>query len=265
MNELLNKFKDWLILNDVRPTPYLYVIRRFLKVIPANQITQENVDNYLLKIIKENKPTYVNSHITTFRKFFKFLKREDITLPKNVKKEKTIHQSLTLEFFEKEIVNEINWFGFKNPLKVKAMLYFMFYTGLRKSEVYLLRRENIDLKNREAKVYLKKTKKEKIMIFPKKIVTVLEEYFDSEPEKKNAFNLGAGGIAYIFQMLKRHFPDIRIYPHLFKKSAITHLYSCDFKVEEISEMVGISVQTILDHYLHIKLSAIKKTYEGRIK
>jgi len=143
----------------------------------------------------------------------------------------------------------------------------MAYTGMRKSEVPLLTRENIDLDKRRLKVYLKKVGKEKIFKFPKKVAVEIKEYFSTELEETNAFNIGERGVDCIFRKLKQHFKgDVNLFPHLFKKIAITHLHNvCEFSLKEISVMVGISVQTIEKHYLDIDMDKIEETYDERIK
>jgi integrase len=70
-----------------------------------------------------------------------------------------------------------------NPYKFKALFYFMYYTGIQKEDLAIIKRENINLNDNT--VYLEK----RTYFFPDAIKDILQKYFDSEEEKKNAFNI----------------------------------------------------------------------------
>ncbi len=262
--EILEKFKRYLNLQGINSDTYFHRIREMLDGFSFEEINQDKIEDYFIMMKLKHEPTYVNSILTSLRAF-KNCFELDINIPKSLKTIKKVPYSIDLNFLEKDVVNAVEWSDFNNPKKVKAVLYLLFYTGMRSSEVYLLKREAFDLKHNKVKVYLKKTQREKIMLYPVKVKNILIEYFETEDEKTNAFNMGKTGIKEIFLKLQPCFPNVKFHPHMFKKSAVTHLHSCGFSVAEIAEMVGITVKTLLDHYLDVNMDVIEKTYKDRIK
>ena len=267
MKEKLLQFKNYLIRNgrtESTAKAYAFQVKKLLAA--CSEVTQDTVDNYLTKHAQKPEGAYMNLTINALKTFFKFAEL-NILLPKWAKVTHKKIQSLPMEFVEKKILPAVDYMNFQNPYKVKSILYLMAYTGMRKCEVPLLKRANIDLDNHRLKVYLKKTKKEHIFIFPKKVAIEIKDYFTTEEENINAFNIGQRGVDCIFKKLKMYFKDeVNLFPHLLKKIAITHLHNvCKFTLKEISVMVGISVQTIESHYLDIDMDKIEETYNERIK
>jgi len=262
--EILQKFKRYLELQEITSETYYLKMKKILNIIPFEELNQKKIEDFILQCKKKNKPSYVNSLLTSLRAFVRCFKL-NIDIPKSSKNIKYVPYSIDLNFLEQEVLPAVDWCDFQNTKKVKAILYLMFYTGMRSNEVYLLKREAFDLFNKRVRVYLKKTKKEKIMLYPQKVKQALEEYFETELEKENAFNIGHTAITAIFNKLKPCFPKIKFHPHMFKKSAVTHLHSCGFSIAEISELIGISIKTLVDHYLNVNMETISKTYDKRIK
>lgn len=257
----LDEFKTHLVLSGRRSNVYPRVIKYVLTAV--GEPTTENIRLYISDLILKHKPEYINLQLKAIKAYADFTGKH-VTLPKFFKPERKIKESISLEFLENEIIPNLDK-TFENALKIQAILYFMFYSGVRKSEVYLLKRKDFDLNNGQVKVFLQKVGKEKIMLFPVKVTAILKDYFSTSNEKENAFNLGVGGIDYIFNELKKKYPDKHLHPHIFKASAITHLHDCGFSISEISSLVGISANTIENHYLDVRLEKIKQSYEGRIK
>ena len=127
---------------------------------------------------------------------------------------------------------------FENPLKVRTILYFMFWTGLRQGELLQVKRENINLKERIATLYIPKTKKELIVIFLENIANLMKPYFSIEPEEDNAFNLGISTVTNIFIALKPHFKDIRLRPHLFRHAHATEFMESGAGMKFLQDSLG---------------------------
>lgn len=259
----MQDFKNYLLMNG-KSDRYVYPVRKFLDYIAGRDITQEVVDAYMLECSKKYSPANINFIINALKALFT-QKKLVLSLPKYAKVIKSKPVSLSMEFVEDELLPAIEVMDFKNAIRVKALLMFMCYTGIRKNEVILLKRSQFDLDDCSIKMYIPKTKKEHIFLFPKKVAEQLKLYFMSEAEETNAFNLGKQSINRIFEKIKPYFKDVDLFPHICKKTAVTYLYSKGFRAEEISVLVGISVRTLNEHYLDIRLDNIKKDYQKRIK
>lgn len=267
MQEKLLQFQNYLVRNSKSigtAKIYTYHVKQMLIACP--ELNQDTLDNYLTNHASKAEGTYMNLTINALRAYFKYAEL-DLLLPKWAKVTHKKIVSLPMDFIEKKLLPSIEHMNYHNPYKAKALLYLMAYTGMRKCEMPLLKRENIDLENGELKAYLKKTHKEHIFLFPKKVAKEIKQYFTTEPEKENAFNITERSVDCIFRKLKEYFKgEVNLFPHLLKKVAITHLHNiCGFSLKEISEMVGISVQTIEGHYLDCDIEKIKETYNRRIK
>jgi len=273
MKKILKKYENYLIREGHSSKIYLFPVKKLLEYYKLTELNQEKIDNYMTKITKQYSPAYVNLIHNALRCFFTFMEL-NLKIPKDLKIPKKKIKSLSMDYIENTILPKIDTINYINPIKVKAIIYLMCYTGLRKSEIPLIKRENINLychdkKGRrygKLKVYLKKTKKEKNIIFPLKVCKIIEKYFLTENENQNAFNAGLTVVDNIFRKLKESFKDSNyLFPHLFKKTAITHLHDCGFSLKEISEMIGISIKTIFNHYLDVDMDKIEESYVERIK
>ena len=102
-----------------------------------NNISKEDIINYIKYLNSELNPKSVNRHIVTLKNFFNFLEKnsmikinpcEDIT---GLKTKKSIPRVLSEEDIDKLLdINPKNAFEYRN----KAMLELMYSSGLRVSE-----------------------------------------------------------------------------------------------------------------------------------
>ena len=82
--------------------------------------------------------------------------------------------------------------------------------------------------------------------------------------KGTDYGNGEQGVNGIFTKLKTYFRgEVNLFPHLMKKTAVTHLHKLGYSLKEIAVMVGISVKTIDDHYLDVDIDTIQKS--GRMR
>lgn len=255
---MLNKFKEYLILNGYSNFSYYYRIKEFLQEIKLENISEETVGKFILKKKETKAVETVNSYIKALKIFFKFIKK-DIELPKLFKVTQKIPDSIPLEYFEKQIISFTDLFN--NPTKIKAILLFMFWTGVRPSELLTLKRNNINLDNRTAKIQVKKTKREKFVIFTKEVANSLKFYFITEQEELNAFNLKETTIKNIFLKLKPHFTDINLRPTLLRHSCATHFMGQGANMKFLQNLLGHKSIRSTERYLDTNLSLMKVMYD----
>jgi site-specific recombinase XerD len=258
----LDKFKRWLILNGYSSFTYLPLIKKVINTIP--EFSEESISNFIFNQQNKLSPETVNLYIKAMRAYLKFMKKE-INTPKYFKVPKKLPDFITIEFFEQEIIPAVEDLFPKDKLRKKTILYFMFYAGLRKSEMYLLQRKFFNLAESEVKIYVPKTQEERLIPLNYRMVEMLREYFNSEPEKNNAFNLRVGEIDYIFKLLKPNFPKIRLRPHLLRHSTAMNLQRNGFTTREIQVLLGHkNIQTAL-RYEGADISLMKEKIKEMIK
>jgi len=178
MDKKLKEYKIWLKAQGYAENTqvmYLIVMKEIAKKINIDNLTENTITDFLLKLNEIKKPETISMYRKGIKAFCKF-KNLIIKVPLIVKKvqnnELPIH--FTEEEFKKEILPLVN--NFQNPIKAEALFSFMFYTGLRRSEVANLKRKDIDLNNRSVKVF-GKGKKIRVVGFTKKIIPLLKLYF----------------------------------------------------------------------------------------
>lgn len=266
MNFKLKEFKNWLELNGYsNNNNYYYLVSEFIKILPPNtNITKKILNNYLLKIKRNYTIGYTNNHIKAIRIYFKFLNL-DISTPSLSKPIQKISDSISLDYFVNEVIPLIDLCFEDRKLQIKAILYLMFFTGLRKGEVVLLKRQNFDLKNNRIKVYAPKTKTERIVIYPKEVNGIFLDYFQSEEENINAFNLGNYSIDYIFKTLKPYLKNCNFRPHLLRKSFCTHLVKKGMNLKYIQKLTGHKSLQSLERYIDTNIDNVQKSYDDIFK
>lgn len=267
INTKLN-FKDWLMVNGYAPNSILSYIPRievFLNYIGNNKITETTVNNFLLYMQgKYDKASTVNGYRNAIKTYLVFSKK-DIAVPKNLKLIKTMPKIITPEFFEEKIIPAVDHICM-NPKRIKAFLYCMFYTGIRLSESVILKRENFDFENNTVKIYVGKTKEERMTIFPEGVGKIIKMYFMGEAERENAFNIGKrDNVKRIFKDIDNRIEDVHIHPHLFRHSIATYLLDLGIDVTLISQFLGHkSIQTTM-RYLHVTPKMLFKEYRAKVK
>lgn len=263
---MIEKYKKWLVINgnsNATVVAYIQRIDHFLKEISLDTLNEEALGDYLLKLKEKFSASTVNGYRCAIKSLLEFLKK-DILVPKQLKIEERLPEFITRKMFEEELI-KIAECVCPNPLKTKAVLYFLFFTGVREGELLALQRKDINLENRTAKIYNKKSRKEKQVMFTEKVKNILTTFFSVEPEKNNAFNVSGKNIEYICKLLKPFFKDINIHSHLFRHGFATHLRSKDFAIEDIKELLGHkSIQSTM-RYAHADIKKIKEKYDKKIK
>lgn len=266
MNEEINKFKNWLILNGKSEgtiNMYCVRIRKFLSKV--TDFTEENVNNYLLGLRKYLTPSSSNGYRNTIKAFLDS-KGIKMNLARSLKVTERIPEFITLEFLKKTIDPEIDC-TFRNPLRIKAIIYTMFFTGIRKSDVATLKTKNFDLKNSTVKVYMKKGNKERMIPISKTLHRILDQYFSTKMDNSdNAFNITPRSIDRIFNKLKPIFKDtINFHPHILRHSFATHLINNNIPEQDIQYLMGHKDSKSTKIYIHTSIAHIKDVFHKNIK
>ena len=242
---------------------YIQRIKKLLKTIKIEELNEEKIIQFLLDMKEKYSISSINGYRNAFKSFLTFIKK-DIPVPKIIKPIKKLPESFTEEFFKKEII-PVTEAIFLNPLKMKAILYFLFYAGLRVGEMETIKREDINLDERTVKFYMEKTNEERITIFNKETKHILQAYFASEPETINAFNMTKTTLKKTISRMKPYFKDINIHPHLFRHSYATNLLKKGVDVSIVSKSLGHRSINSTMRYLKLDITLLKRKYDEKIK
>jgi integrase/recombinase XerD len=272
MTEKLEQYKAYLLARNQSLVYYNYT-KQWLEFIESKNYDLMNITQTMITeffTANEYMPNSKNNFIKSGRNFYKFLEipddKNEWNKIKYLKTETQIPQYLSETDLDKAIKYLATYHTQRLPTnKIGILLKFMFYTGLRKGELLELKRENIDVENCSLKVHTIKSKSEDIVYFPEKIKQELSNYFNSEKEEINAFNVTLAQINYIPRLIAKHL-NKKIKVHTFR-------HSCGrFLAQEKNISLPI-IQKLLRHqnikttmlYIQPDEEEIRRFYKSRVK
>ena len=176
--------------------------------------------------------------------------------------------------------------GLKN--RDQAILYLLYYSGMRAFELVNLDVQSVSLKEREVRV-LGKGNKERIIPFSNECQKVLKAYIDNErkrfvplymkwqkreegkgkkvpPRAPLFFNAQGGplttrGLEYILDSIEEKTGlFVGLHPHILRHSFATHLLENGADLRVIQELLGHESINATQVYTHVTEEAMKETY-----
>lgn len=277
MKDLIAKFEIYLRFKDYSNI-YLSPAKLFTdycldKKINIFDITFEELSWFILSKKNNSSLGYTNNFIKAIKCFYNFLK--DYNYPvdsvlmelKKIKLfqvETKIKDVVTLKEIDSLVVKSVAYGYFMHPYKIKAMLYFFYYTGVRRGEFLRLKREHVDLIKMQAIIKAPtKNKVERLVYFPVKVKNILTRYFKSEPEFENAFNMTVFTIRNFFYYLKKLNPKITA--HVLRHSFTDLLAEKDVDIRVAQELLGHkSFQSTLIYY-RARPKRCERVYRRKIR
>ena len=268
MNEILENYKKYLITRGYS-LYYLNVMRIFLTYLEEQKIEPNNLNQSIITDFFALHSDYCsgtkNSYIKAGRSFYEFLGIKDsawvkIKLMKVPQKIPEYFTEKMLEEAKKQIIT--NHSRKMTPLKIRTILDFLYYTGIRKSELLALKRKDIDLENNIAKVW-GKGDKERIICFPKKVSKELTEFFMSCNEENNALNIKLGQLHYLIKMINKCC-GINIHVHSFRHGYAKTCLKKGIDLPTLSRLLGhVSVLTTMI-YANPSTEEMQENYQAKM-
>jgi site-specific recombinase XerD len=242
MEALIAPFRTWLIANSrAKNTVLAYIahIQAFFNktgIKDVSEINSKLINEYIASMKGTSSQQTCNNHISAIKSLLDF-KDILIRVPKTKRPTRKVVKFVSEEEFNNIILPMVDR-EFLEPLKTKAVLSFLYYAGLRKEDVALVKRNQINLDENYATVYITKQNIEKNILIPIRLIDILRKYFISEAEDFNAFNMTSGAIQHIFTKLRWMLPELHLHPHKFRKSYATNAYKMGMTLEQVQKMMG---------------------------
>ena len=264
--EILNKYRNWLLVNGRSANTaknYISQVNRFLQAVDIQDITETSISDYLLECQEEYSNETINVHRASIISFLEFLKL-DINLPKRLPETSKLPECITEEDFINKVIPVIK--KMPEDLRLKALLYFMFYSGVRKSELMTLKRSDFDFDNLEVIIREKKTKKERIGTFNDTTRVFVQKYFISSTENNNAFNISSLSVLdRTFQEIEQSLDGINFYPHILRHGCATMLLRKGVDLRRVKKLMGHgNIQTTMRYLTVTDKDAIEE-YHRKVK
>jgi integrase/recombinase XerC len=213
----------------------------------------------------------INRKISSLRTFYKFLLRSEkiqdnpMSSIKMVKTRKKIPQFLReseIENFEKEIHAQ-TFEEYRDYL-----IYLLLYgTGMRLSELIMLKRNSVNLIQKTLRV-MGKRNKERIIPIPTILVDTIEKYIKICPfEHENLLVTDKGETLYpmfVQRKIKTKLSQVstleKLSPHLLRHTYATHLLNHGADLNAIKELLGHANLAATQIYTHNSMEKMKEIY-----
>jgi integrase/recombinase XerD len=250
IQEQLIKYKEYLVARSLSIN-YHNVIRIWLNYLQTKGLetfTQETITQFFTENnYKDNsKSQFIRAGRNYYGEFLQIPKdQSEWHKIKLIKVESKTPDCITEEELDKGIANMITHnHRLMNSTKLKAFLHFLFFSGVRKQEALNLHRKDFDFENCTAKV-LGKFDKERTIYYPKVTAKEIQDFFASEPERNNAFNITLGQLNYMPKILGKVLGK-NVYMHLFRHSGARNMSANGIELPILQKILGhASIQTTM--------------------
>jgi integrase/recombinase XerC len=244
----------------------------------VKKVDSKLVRNWIVQLMeKELSARSVNRKVTTIKSFFKYLMKEQIvksnpatylTLPKIRKKlpnfveENNLHHLLDDGFFSNDF----------NGIRDKLIITLLYGTGIRLSELLLLKDSDFDTKMSLIKVFGKR-KKERVIPYPASITPLLELYINDRNtavgiKTEKLLVLKSGKPVYeklIYRVVNNNLAKVTLLekksPHVLRHTYATHLLNKGADLNAVKELLGHSNLAATQIYTHTTFERLHDIYK----
>lgn len=242
------------------------------------KIDTKTVRGWIVHLMEQKlSPRSVHRKVTTVKSFFKFMMKEQIVennpavglpLPKIRKK--------LPNFVEESNLNHLLDDGFFandfNGIRDKLIINLLYGTGIRLSELLLLKESDINTKEYLIRV-LGKRRKERIIPYPRSINNLLELYIKERNSKVEAYSgrllvTEKGNPVYeklIYRIVKNNLSKVtsleKRSPHVLRHTYATHLLNKGADLNAVKELLGHSNLAATQVYTHTTYEKLLDSYK----
>ena len=263
MSRYLEAFLEYLQINKgVSKNTYNAYKRdliQFEEFIKKPVIEADNMDIISFLSSIDNKRS-LNRKLSAINSFFDFAYKKDWTDTKHKIKQAKIPKTLPKFLTKEEILNAVDNIKIKSwfDLRDKALILFIYATGLRISEV--LNTKLSDIENGWVKVTMAKGEKQRVVPIAKTALDAIDEYLKKRPcQSEYLFvNKNCKPLSRIsaFNITKKY---LNVSPHVLRHSFATALVLGGADLRVVQELLGHSSLNTTQIYTHIQKENLKDT------
>ncbi|KGO88904.1 site-specific tyrosine recombinase/integron integrase [Flavobacterium suncheonense] len=245
---------------------YAEALRSFLvfyNTKPITSITNEDVITYNNEYIIKNRlsASFQNQIVNAIKLFFRTIQNKEIDpeLIHRPKREKKLPNVLSKEEVKQILEAPIN-------IKHRAMLSLIYACGLRRSELLNLTLNDIDSKRNVLIIRQSKGKKDRIVPFTGKVLTLMRTYYSFYKPSYWLFEGQGKGEKYSEQslqsVLKQSLEKTKITKpvtlHWLRHSYATHLLESGTDLRYIQELLGHNSSRTTEIYTHVSTKSLQQ-------
>jgi len=227
--------------------------------------SENDILNYLSSLDISEKS--LNRKIATLKKFFHFLKTERIidqvpTIPKSIKIPKTLPKFLSTDDIEKilDATDQLKTIFEQN--RAKLIIFFLYGSGLRVSELINLKFSHINFTNKTAIIYGKGAKERIVPISDSAIQIIKESGYEKNHflirAENSTTNISRQRVSQILSEIEVLSGISPITPHMLRHSFATHLLNNGANLFVIQKLLGHENISTTEIYTHVLTSDLKE-------
>lgn len=260
--------------NTIREYSYdLKMFQGFVNDKEMEEVTTGDIRKFLLHLKRDKNYASRSLHrkICSLRSFYKFIQKENyiqrnpaetITSPKIPK---SLPKTITVDETLKLITTPTN-------ARDKCILYLLYSSGMRVSEIINLNIDHIDINDKMLRVIGGKGDKDRNIPLNSQFFKVLEEYLCVRKAMNGEEALivnrsGTRTTTRSIQRLLKKYVEMsgikkKITPHTLRHAFATHLLSNQVDIRVIQELLGHASLSTTQLYTHVTLTHLRKSYDG---
>ena len=264
MSRYLESFLEYLLINKaVSKNTYdaykrdLSQFEEFLNK-PLIEADTGDIIAFLSQI--ENKRS-LNRKLSAINSFFDFAYKRDLVKDKHKIKQAKIPKNLPKYLTKDEILNSVSHINYENSwfeLRDKALILFLYATGLRVSEAMNVKLSDID--EGWVKVTMAKGEKQRMVPIADIAMEAIKEYLNKRPcDSEYLFvNKNCNKLSRIsaFNITKKY---LNVSPHVLRHSFATSLVLGGADLRIVQELLGHASLNTTQIYTHIQKENLKDT------
>jgi len=242
---------------------YTNHVNRYIKFCKKNQNEMYEVKKYLIALLDDGtrSHSFINQGISAIKIYIKSVLRFDISEieMQRPKGERKLPQVLSA----KEVLSILNALINK---KHKAILYLVYSSGLRVSEVANLKVNNLDYDRQMIRIVQGKGRKDRYSVLSEKAIKVLDVYMkEYKPSewlfegqiKTNPITPRTAQRIFNNACLKANIKK-NVGIHVLRHSFATHLLESGTDIRYIQELLGHSNSKTTEIYTHVSNKSLQK-------
>lgn len=244
---------------------YVFYMEEFVAAMqgkPLADITTDEVHQYILRLIKEDKISISqqNSRINSIKFYYEKVLGNERTVYKidRPKKERKLPDVLSKQEIAAMIKSTEN-------KKHKCLMAVIYSCGMRRSEAINLKVEDIDSKRMKIKIIGAKGKKDRYVPLANKTLIYLREYYKEDKPRVFLFEVKEGvpySATSIYNVIKNAAKKVkirkRVYPHILRHSFATHNLEQGMDLRYIQELLGHESSQTTEIYTHVSQKDLNK-------
>ncbi len=235
--------------------------------------TTTDLRRFFLHLKREKKysPRSLHRKICSLKSFYKFLKKEAFISSnpaENIESPK-IPKSLPKTISVEDTLKLLNT---PDSVRDRTILFVLYGTGMRVSELSNLDLDCIDLDSRMIRIIGGKGNKDRLIPLPNVLIPIIEEYLEKRrmDSSSSALILNRSGQRLTSRSIQRlvkkyreqaNFQDKKLTPHTLRHAFATHLLANSVDIRVIQELLGHASLSTTQLYTHVSLEHLRKSYD----